>query len=435
MKSDLPQDSDLDALVRELNEQARREESAGRSDERAGIAAAVSGPPPAADGPAESAVDAAGPDRGAVRAAWVLPGTPADARRRLDELLVWARERDASDVLLVAGAPPVARIHGALVAVSDEPLPDHAVADLCAALTPPERRATLSRLGAVDFSIGGASIGRLRCNVHRERGRWAAAVRLLPGSPPPIEELGLPRVVERFAGLEHGLVLVTGTTGSGKSTTIAALLRRILERRRVHAITIEDPVEYEHRGCGSLVEHVEIGRDALSFASALRSALRQDPDVIVVGEMRDPESISMAITAAETGHLVLSSLHTGDVPQTINRILDSYPAGQLEALRTQLSVSLAGIIAQTLIPRGEGDGRVPAAEVLLASDAVRSLIRLGKIERLRNQIGLEHGAGMISFNRCLADLVRRKVVQEHEARVRARDPEEFESFLRHGGGA
>jgi twitching motility protein PilT len=432
VKSDLPPDSDLDALVRELNEQARRGTSSERSAE-----ARPAGEPGAND--ADGGLPTPG-DRGVgpaselpVRAAWVLPGTAAEAPHRLNELLVWARERDASDLLIVSGAPPAARIDGSLVPVTDEPLADYQASDLCAALTPPERRETLSRLGAVDFSIGGGSVGRLRCNVHRERGGWAAAIRLLPRRPPALDELGLPPVIDRFADLDHGLVLVTGTTGSGKSTTIAALIRRILERRRVHAITIEDPVEYEHDGGGSLVEHVEIGRDALTFASALRSALRQDPDVIVVGEMRDPESIGMAITAAETGHLVLSTLHTGDVPQTINRILDSYPAAQVDAVRTQLSISLAGIIAQTLIPRADGAGRIPAAEVLLASDAVRALIRQGKIERLRNQISLEHQAGMISFNRCLADLVRRKLIDESEARVRARDPEEFESFLGHGG--
>jgi len=221
-------------------------------------------------------------------------------------------------------------------------------------------------------------------------------------------------------------VLVTGPTGCGKSTTLAALLRRILSRRRVHLVTIEDPVEYEHAHEDSLVEHIEIGRDVPSFAHALRSVLRQDPDVVLIGEMRDPESMAIAISAGETGHLVLSTLHTGDAPQTIHRILDSFPANQMEAVRAQLSVSLAGIISQQLLPRIDEPGRVPAVEVLMATPAVRNLIRQGKIEQLRSQITLGRAMGMLELDRALSDLVRRGLVDEREARVRARIPNEFD---------
>ena len=237
----------------------------------------------------------------------------------------------------------------------------------------------------------------------------------------------------RFTELDYGLVLVTGPTGCGKSTTLAALVRRILARRKVHLITIEDPVEYEHPHGESIVEHIEIGRDVPDYPSALRAALRQDPDVLLIGEMRDPESISIAITAAETGHLVLSTLHTGDGPQTVHRILDSYPASQMEVVRVQLSISLAGIISQQLLPRKDGDGRVPAVEILMATRAVRNLVRLGKIQMLRSQISLERQAGMFGLDESLAELVREGLVDESEARVRARTPEEFRMLLRRGG--
>jgi twitching motility protein PilT len=407
-------DSELDALVRELNESARRDRDAG--------------PELSADDLADEAEDAGIPP---INRAWsALPRAEIKESQRLHLLLAAARERQASDLLLVAGNPATVRIDGRLVALDGgNPLENRDTVALCAALIPAERRRALARAGASDFSFSREGLGRFRCNVHRQRGGWAAAIRLLPAEPPGFEELNLPQVLESFADREHGLVIVTGPTGCGKSTTQAALLRRIIARRRVHVITIEDPVEYEHRGRGSIVEHIEIGRDAPSFSSALRSALRQDPDVIFVGEMRDRESISMAVTAAETGHLVLSTLHTGDAPQTVSRILDSYPAEQLDAVRTQLAASLTAIVSQTLLPRADGIGRVPAVEVLLASDAVRALIRNGKIERLRSQMSLEFRSGMMTLNRSLAELVGRGLVDETAARLRARDEKEFEAFL------
>ena len=281
----------------------------------------------------------------------------------------------------------------------------------------------------MDFAFTRPGLGRFRCNLHRQRGSWAAAIRLLPKSPPGFEELNLPPVLDRIVGLNHGLVLVTGPTGSGKSTTLASMLSQILEQRRLHAITIEDPVEYEHSSSLSLVEHVEVGRDAATFPKALRAALRQDPDVLLVGEMRDPESIAMAITAAETGHLVLSTMHTGDVAQSINRIVDSFPPEQIETVRTQLSISLAAVLSQHLIPRIDGEGRVPAVEIMFATDAVRNMIRSGKIEQLRSQVGMEKRNGSIPLDHSLASLVQRKLISENDARLRARNPMELDALL------
>jgi twitching motility protein PilT len=417
MTKRLHPDDELEGLVRRLNEAAaaRAEDGAG-ADEVGAAARPANRPEP-------------------VRA-WSLPPSDPDGLAWLERLLATARERYATDLLLVAGAPPVVRIHGALEPLDDGPLSPRSTASLCAALVPPERRAAVEGHGSVDFSIRSAvGPGRFRCNVHRERGRWSASIRVFPADLPDLESLHLPAGLARFAELQYGLVLLTGPTGSGKSTTIAALLRRVLARRRVHLVTIEDPVEYEHEHHGSVVEHVEIGRDAPSFAQALRASLRQNPDVLLIGEMRDPESISIAITAAETGHLVFSTLHTGDAPQTVHRIVDSYPAEQMETVRSQLSISLAGIVSQELLPRVDGRGRVPAVEILVATPAVRNLVRRGRIEQIRSQLTLEQNVGMLDLDQSLARLVLDGLVDPAEARARARVPEEFERAIRRPRGS
>jgi len=360
---------------------------------------------------------------------WRLEAATGDAWEWLDDLLERARSGHASDLLLVVDAPPTVRVNGRLQPLGRKKLSAGAVALLCGALVPATHRARAEHDGHVDFSLRRDGAGRLRCNVHRQRGQWSAAVRLLARGAPKLDELGLPESLARFAELAHGLLLVTGPTGCGKSTTLAALVRRILETRSVHLVSIEDPVEYEHAHGDSVVEHVEVGRDVDSFAQALRSSLRQDPDVLMIGEMRDSASMSIAITAAETGHLVLSTLHTSDAPQTIHRILDSYPANQMDAVRAQLSVSLAGVVSQQLLPRADGSGRVPAVEILVATPAVRNLIRQGKIEQLRSQLTLERHAGMLELDRSLADLVRSGRVDAKEARFRSRQPDEFDQRL------
>jgi twitching motility protein PilT len=403
-------DPDLQDLIRRLNASAQEADET-ENDEP--------------DSPAASRASSAGP---APR--WMLPRAEPEGEEWLRSLLAGARDCHASDLLLVAGVPPTARVHGKLQPLNRKPLEPSGAGLLCATVVPAERRVDLEATGAIDFAFTRPGLGRFRCNVHRERGHWAGSIRLFPPSIPTLAELNLPESLSRFSEIDHGLVLITGPTGSGKSTTIASLVRRILERRRVHVVTIEDPVEYEHGHADSVVEHIEIGRDVDSYPHALRAALRQDPDVIVIGEMRDPESISIAITAAETGHLVLSTLHTGDGPQTIHRVLDSYPANQIETVRVQLSISLAGIVSQTLLPRIDGNGRIPAVEVLMATNAVRNLIRQGKIELIRSQITLERNQGMLGLDRSLARLVASGEVDEAEARTRVRVPGEFEMLLR-----
>jgi twitching motility protein PilT len=415
MTKQLNQDPELQELIRKLNAAAQIEPAEEPdTDSEAGR---------------EQPSARTGLAPGTVR--WRLPAADDEDEDWLRHLLGEAHRSGASDLLLVVDSPPVMRVDGSLRTLGERRLTGAALGRLSACLVPTARRANLQREGALDFTVTrGGGLGRFRCNVHRERDHWAAAIRLLPTVAPELEELGLPVELARFTELEHGLLLVTGPTGSGKSTTLAALARRILERRQVHLITIEDPVEYEQTHRGSVVEHIEIGRDTTSFASALRAALRQDPDVLLIGEMRDLESISIAITAAETGHLVISTLHTGDAPQTINRILDSYPANQVEAVRTQLSISLAGVVSQQLLPRRDGKGRVPAAEVLMATHAVRNLIRQGKIEMIRSQQVLERSSGMLTLDQSLAALAHSGTVDLADARSRARVPAEFDSLLK-----
>jgi len=410
MAKRLHPDPELDALVQQLNSTARAGD--GSDGETGG------------ETPADS------PERepgGAV--CFRLPEPTDEGQVWLNHLLGEARRLHASDLAFVAGAAPKVRVDGRLDSLGERTLTRDAAGLLSAAIVPPGRRAEIQQSGAIDFSFSRPGLGRFRCNTHRERGSWSAAIRLFPDERPELKQLNLPAGIERLADCEHGLVLVTGPTGCGKSTTLAAIVRRILSRRRVHLITIEDPVEYEHPHGDSVVEHIEIGRDANSFAQALRSAMRQDPDVVLIGEMRDLESISIAITAAETGHLVLSTLHTGDGPQTIHRILDSYPPSQIDTVRTQLSISLAGIISQQLLPRADGQGRVPAVEIMMATLAVRNLIRQGKIQLLRSQLTLERQFGMLALDRSLARLASAGTVDLDEARFRARSPEEFDLAL------
>jgi twitching motility protein PilT len=413
MKQRLNPDPELDGLIRRLNKAAETDDDDAVS-ERA---------PLEADAVEEAAIPTPRPEP---PSRWALPHAEQDGEQWLQELLSRARKAVASDLHLVAGSAPVVRINGRLNPLGERKISHGEVKLLCAALVPDSRRDQLAKRGAVDFSFSHGKLGRFRCNVHRQRDEWSAAVRLFPESSPDLELLNLPPALGRFADLQYGLVLVTGPTGCGKSTTLAALIRLILARRRVHLVTIEDPVEYEHAHGDSLVEHVEIGRDSPSFRTALQSVLRQDPDVLLIGEMRDLDSISIAITAGETGHLVFSTLHTGDAPQTIHRILDSYPPNQISTVRAQLSVSLAGIVSQQLLPRADGKGRVPAVEILAVTPAVRNLIRRGKIEQIRAQFALERNSGMLDLDESLTRLVREELVDYDEARSRARVPDTFQ---------
>lgn len=361
-----------------------------------------------------------------------LPSIERDASGRLDvdRLLTRVVESGASDLLLVVGVPPTARIDGRLIAVDPTPLDAKTVRALVHELLDEATARRLESQQSVDTSLERPGIGRFRCNAHRQGGTTAAALRVFPPTIPTLKELNLPETLARFADLERGLVLIAGAAGCGKSTTLAALIHVINSTRNAHIVTVEDPVEYRHAHHTAIVEQMEIGRDVPSFAEALRSALRQDPDVLLVGEMRDQETMAMALTAAETGHLVFSTLHTGTVAQTLDRIVDVFPNDRQGQIRTQLALSLAGIVVQTLVPVAEGRGRVPATEVLVANDAIRNLIRKGQHHQIHAQMGLARMPGTMTLDESLARWVKSGRVTRQEAARRAVHVEEFESYLR-----
>ncbi len=360
-------------------------------------------------------------------------GPPPDLPRPIATLLAEAVRRGASDLLLVPGSPPVIRRAGRLEPCPPVPgdlLGDAEPSDLLAAALGPRDRRRLARDGSVDFSVSVPNVGRVRVNLHRTRRGNASALRILPRRIPTLAELGLPETLHDLTRTARGLVLVTGATGSGKTTTLAALLDRIVRGEPRHVITIEDPVEFTHSNARAVIEQIEVGTDAPSFHAALVSTLRQDPDVILVGEMRDLETTRTVLTAAETGHLVLTTLHTNDVAQTVHRIVDLFPAEQQAQVRSQLSLALSAVICQQLIPRKDGRGRAAAVEVLLATNAVRSHIRRGSFHQLHSEVTLGRQAGMRSMEESLADLVRSGTVAESEARLRASHPDELEALLR-----
>jgi twitching motility protein PilT len=346
-----------------------------------------------------------------------------------DEILRRAVSSGASDILFVAGFPTVLRVHGALTPFTDEPLTPHDTKALARLLLSDLRYPEFLREKASDFSFERNGLGRFRCDLHHQQGSIAIAIRVLPSAIPTLRELNLPEHFERFARMTRGLVLFCGPTGCGKSTTMASLIDIINRTRAAHIVTIEDPIEYVHPPALSVVEQVEIGRDATSFASALRHALRQDPDVILVGEMRDLETISIALTAAETGHLVFSTLHTADAPQTVDRLIDVFPEQQQRQIRQQVSLSLSGIAVQTLVPTRGGDGRLPAAEILIANDAVRNLIRTGQNHQIHSQITIGRKDGMMTMEDSLAALVRAGRISRDEAVLRAGHRDELENLV------
>ncbi|MCL6517746.1 type IV pilus twitching motility protein PilT, partial [Alicyclobacillus sp.] len=308
-------------------------------------------------------------------------------------LLTLAKERGASDLHLSVGAPPVLRIDGELVAQGDPLSPEVAEA-LARSLMSDAQWEAFSAAGELDFSFSLAGVSRFRVNVYRQRGCVSVAARLVPSRVPRLDELGLPEVIRSFTERSHGLVLVTGPTGSGKSTTLAAMLDHINRTQRKHIITLEDPIEYLHRHHQSIIDQREIGQDTRGFAPALRAALRQDPDVILVGEMRDLETMQTAITAAETGHLVLATLHTSDAVQTVDRMIDVFPAAQQAQVRLQIASVLQGVVTQRLYKRADGAGRIAAVEILVNTPAVANLIRTEKTHQIRSVMQTGRQAGM-----------------------------------------
>jgi twitching motility protein PilT len=386
---------DLDDLIRELNAGAR------------------------ATGDAEAIVM---PEAGSE------PAAKGDTSR-LERWLSLLRDRGASDLLLVSGAPPVMRLDGRVLPLGEGPLDGDEIHQAVVPALPAHAQRQYRETHIADSSFRVRNVGRFRINLHHERGRPAAAIRVLPTTVPRLNTLGLPASLEALSRLPRGLVLVGGPTGSGKSTTLAAIVEEINRRDARHIITIEDPIEYEHTHKQSIVEQVEIGVDAPDFPTALRAALRQAPDVIVVGEMRDPETMRIALAAGETGHLVLSSIHTTDIGSTISRVADSFPVERQNTIRQELSMALAAVVTQTLLPK-IGGGRVPAAEMLLVSYGARQHIRKNALQHLHQEITITRKLGSFSFEESLARLVRDGLVERGEAQARAMHPEELEMSLR-----
>jgi twitching motility protein PilT len=346
---------------------------------------------------------------------------------RLDGWLGILAERGGSDLLLVAGAPPALRIDSKVISLAAGPLDGVDIEDAVLPALQPHAQRLYRDARIADASYRITGVGRFRINLHRERGRAAVAIRLLPTKVPKLQSLGLPQSVELLAQLPRGLVLIGGPTGSGKTTTMAALVEEINRRDARHIVTIEDPIEYEHQHLGSLIEQVEIGVDAPDFPTALRAALRQAPDVIVVGEMRDPETMRIALAAAETGHLVMSTVHTTDVASTVSRIADSFPSERQNTIRQEMAMALAAVMTQTLLPR-QGGGLVPAAELLMIGYGARQHIRRNALQHLHQEITITRRFGSISLEESLARLVREGQVEWRDAQARAVHTEEFEQL-------
>ena len=342
----------------------------------------------------------------------------------LDEVLEQLLARGGSDVVLSVGAMPSGRVDGHLVALGDRRLTREDTEAAVASIVTADQQRALERDRDVDLSFNWKDRARLRANVFYQRGTLGVAVRVLPYNIPDTASLRLPRVVEEWADGYHGLVLVTGATGSGKSTTLAALVNRINQRRAVHIITIEDPIEYVYEHARAVVNQREVGSDARSFAHGIRAALREDPDVLLLGEMRDQETIQTALTAAETGHLIFATLHTNDAAQTVDRIVDVFPPSQQQQVRIQLANVLVGVMHQVLLPR-IGGGRIAAFEVIVANGAVRNLVREGKSNQLRNVVATGGAHGMQTLEASLNRLVAEGIVARDDAIQRTANPLEI----------
>jgi len=329
---------------------------------------------------------------------------------KIDELLLEATEKGASDLHLSSGEPPALRVHGDLVRIESERLRPGDVTELVHSVMTEEQRERFQSEHEVDFACELAGKGRFRVNVFMQSRGPAAVLRSIPSIVPSLESLNMPPVLKELCNRERGLILVTGPTGSGKSTTLAAMLGVINETWDGHILTIEDPIEFVHPPKRCLVNQRELGPHTHSFANALKSALREDPDVILIGELRDLETIALALTAAETGHLVLGTLHTSSAPKTVDRIVDVFPAGQQSQIRTMLAESLEAVVAQTLLKKA-GGGRVAACEILIGVPSVRNLIREGKLHQIPNMMQTGQRVGMQTLDMALADLVKRGLVE------------------------
>ena len=360
------------------------------------------------------------------------PGAPPRKPAHLADLLADMVTLRASDLHLSAGNPPLYRLRGELVRTEHDVLEHGEIQRMLYGMLTQRQRERFEEDLELDLSYSLPGVARYRVNVYRQRDAMGAAFRLIPFEIKTLEALGAPAGIGQFARLPRGLVLVTGPTGSGKSTTLAALIDIVNTERAAHVMSVEDPIEFLHHHKRSAVHQREVGGDTKSFAQALKHVLRQDPDVILVGEMRDLETIHMAITAAETGHLVFATLHTQDAPQTVDRIIDVFPPHQQQQIRVQLASSLQGVVTQTLVPTADGKGRAVACEILVVTPAVSNLIREGKTHQIFSSMQTGANIGMQTMDKALADLVRAGRIRREEAEERAQDKANLAQLLRAG---
>jgi twitching motility protein PilT len=339
-------------------------------------------------------------------------------------------EKGASDLHITTGSPPLLRIDGAVVPLKLPPLSAADARALCYAALTDEQKAIFERDSELDLSFGMKGLARFRANIFSQRGAVAGAFRQIPFKIHSFEELGLPPIVAEIAQRPRGLVLVTGATGSGKTTTLASIIDKINSEQRLHIVTVEDPIEYLHPHKLSIVNQREVGSDTRSFKDALKYILRQDPDVVLIGEMRDHETIEAALTIAETGHLVFATLHTNSAVSAINRIIDVFPPHQQTQVRTQLSLNLVAVLSQVLVPRAGGQGRILAVEVMIPNPAIRNLIREDKLHQVYSQMQVgQGGSGMQTLNQSLASLQNRRIISPEDAYAFSGDPDELRMIL------
>ena len=352
----------------------------------------------------------------------------------IQELLQKVVDEGASDLHVRAFMPPKLRIHGELVAIADEAFDEDDTFKLCHEIMTAEQSAEVEKNGGADFALAHEDGTRFRVSVFKERKRWGCVLRMIPSTLLTLEQIGLPDTVKELLFKPRGLILVTGPTGSGKSTTLASMLNVINRERGVHIITIEDPIEFYHTSQKSLVTQREVGDDVPSFAEAIRRALRQDPDVILVGEMRDLETIGAAITAAETGHLVFGTLHTTGAAETVDRIVDAFPTNQQAQIRTQPAAGLQAVISQILLPKlgpdGEVHGRIAAFEIMISTDAIRSRIRDNKTNMIKSDLQTGAKYGMVTLDACLTEHYRNGLISYDELITKSQDPDTVVSKLK-----
>jgi twitching motility protein PilT len=347
----------------------------------------------------------------------------------LEKLLKSIKAYNASDLHLLVGVEPSLRIDGKITPLNLPKLTNEDIIELCYSVLTEKQKVALEENLELDFSFSIEGVSRFRANYYYERGNLAAAFRIIPERPLTLDELQAPEVFKELIKKEKGLILVTGPTGSGKSTTLAAMINEINEKFNKHILTIEDPIEFVHEHKKSIVSQREIGRDSKSFINALRAALREDPDIILIGEMRDKETIAAAITAAETGHLVFGTLHTNSADQTINRIVNVFPANEQDQIRTQLSMTLVAAISQVLLPR-IGGGRIAAHEIMINTPAIANLIRENKIQQIYSQMQLNQAnTGMQTMNQVLAELVKKNIIDKETALTYSTKPDELRKML------